>query len=590
MINSKPSPSSYNLEPVISPRLVGRKLIFFAFILRVPVIGNFILNLLKKKNKVREIVEFASGLSEFPLYYPIHEMSEEEKKEHETMIEKSPLVIADLASAQKDMLQVSDDEAFFRHWTIHDYTRRYSDGDVTPTQVIDSLIDIVEQLNKRNPIIIAMNKKELRMLAAASTERYAKGQPTGVLDGVPIVIKDEVPTVGFPARFGTSFISESVKEDEMPVANLLREGALLVGKTNQHEIGLGVTGSNVLYGPARNPYNERYYTGGSSSGSAAAVAIGLVPVALGTDGGGSIRIPAGLCGVVGLKPTFKRVAIDCNLAPSLVHLGPIAGSVSDAALAYSIMAGSAPADFRHQSRKQPPVHLYNFTNPSNSLEGLRVGVFWAHIEDAEENIVKETKRAIAFFKSKGATVVDIELPHLHEVHRAHAVTILSEMVLNMDKYNQSDFQGETQASLAFGGSFNAKEFLAAQKIRAYAMRQVEELFHNKVDIIVSPATASIAPEIKADTLTHGESNMEGTAYLMRYIIHGNMTGIPGIVFPVGYDVDTGLPISVQVQAAHWREDLLLRVARVAEGLLPKGWSKPSTYIDVLGSVENTTST
>lgn len=139
---------------------------------------------------------------------------------------------------------------------------------VTPTQVAEALIQIVEEISNRNPIVIEMDKDRLRKFAQESTERYAKGAPCGVMDGVSILIKDEIPTIGYPLTMGTSFMAEVITEDKVPgpVNRLLNEGALLIGKANQHEIGIGTTGGNILHGAARNPYNENYYTGGSSSG------------------------------------------------------------------------------------------------------------------------------------------------------------------------------------------------------------------------------------------------------------------------------------------------------------------------------------
>ena len=580
-----------NFEFTKGPRLVGNKLRFFVIMIRQPLLGSIITYLLKKQNGFSDVVKFATLLTEeYPLYYPIHEMSETERLEHQRMIDECKLEVAELARFQKNFVQKSPESGalFFRHWTISDYTTRYTNRDVTPIQVANALIQILEDISERNPIVVMMDKDRLRKQAEESTDRYRKGEQCGIMDGVPILIKDEIPTVGYPVTMGTSFIAQGITIDKVPepVTRLLAEGAMLIGKTNQHEIGIGTTGSNTLHGAARNPYNENYYTGGSSSGSGAAVAMGLVPLALGTDGGGSIRIPAALCGCVGLKATFKRIPIDCNLAPSLVHLGPIAGSITDAALAYSIMAGNASSDFRHQSWKQPPPHLYNFASCSTTLQDTRVGVFWSHIEDAEPNVVKETKRAIEFLRSKGAKIVNIELPHLREIHLAHSITILTEIVLYMDTHIQEHFtelQLETQASLSIGLAFTGKEFLAAQKIRAYAMRQIESIFREEVDVIVSPATSSIAPMIQKDAVTYGESDIEQTTRLMKYIIHGNMTGIPGIVFPCGYDDVSCLPISLQVQAAHWREDLLFKIARALESLLPNGWLKPSTYVDILGT-------
>jgi len=365
----------------------------------------------------------------------------------------------------------------------------------------------------------------------------------------------------------------------------------------------------VTYGTPRNPYNLGHFTGGSSSGSAAAVAMGLVPVALGMDGGGSIRIPSSLCGCIGIKPTFQRLSFQSDVAPSLAHLGVFAGSVNDAAIAYAIMARrrqepsqeqyletELQAETQPQSNSRdgpnncPDIHLHDFVSKTKPeyLKGLRIGVFWDHLEDAEDNVVNATKKAIEFFRSQGSLIIDINLSYLRDLHLAHSVTILTEMSLFMEEHLKDyskDLAGETICALSYGRSFTGREFLAAQKIRKFAMSQVEDLFRNdKVDIILSPATPCPAPKIKEEilTLVSGELDSIQTTTLMRYVIHGNMTGIPGIVFPIDYDKETGLPISLLIQAAHWREDILFRIAKEAESLLPMGWNKPTSFVDVLG--------
>eukprot|EP00581_Thalassiosira_minuscula_P002387 CAMPEP_0183749342 /NCGR_PEP_ID=MMETSP0737-20130205/68236_1 /TAXON_ID=385413 /ORGANISM="Thalassiosira miniscula, Strain CCMP1093" /LENGTH=553 /DNA_ID=CAMNT_0025985095 /DNA_START=105 /DNA_END=1766 /DNA_ORIENTATION=+ len=526
-----------------------------------------------------------------PLYYPIHEMTLEEEAMHQTMVKEAPLDLNELASMEHSLGALQHE---FRYWSISDYTRGYLNGTITPTQVADRLIKILERMD--STIVIRMNVEQLRSQAAESTKRYQNGTPLGVLDGIPIVMKDQIPTVGIEVTHGTSFLSEQVDKDVVyPLIKLKQQGVLVVGMANMHEIGLGTTGYNIVRGTPRNPYgkDKHYYTGGSSSGCAAAVAVGLVPLALGGDGGGSIRIPSSLCGCVGLKPTFKRIAMDAALGNSVFHLGPITSNVHDAALAYAIMAGAADNDHRHQSQKQPPVHLHAYTvnaketGSSNSLKGLRIGVFEEHINDSEENVLRETNRAIKYYKSRGAEIIPITLPHLAEIHMAHGITITTEMFSMMkDHYHSKrflDLSPETRVSLTIGKCWSAAEFLAAQKVRSYAMHHVEDLFRNKVDVILSPATPCCAPPFRADARSHGESNLPMTSALMRYVIHGNLTGLPAIAFPVAYDEDTSLPISLQIQAAHWREDLLLHVARESQGILKKGVAKPSMYVDVLGT-------
>jgi len=579
----------------------------------LPIIGYLILQFIKRQNKIHEMVAFATschpgregGLDDdegepqplIPLYYPIHEMTAEEKEMHQRMVEEAPLDLHELSEMRQQRNGLEGDGEEFRHWTISDYTSRYLNGTTTPSQVVDRIIKVIEEMNahgKKSGILTQMNAKELRLQASESTKRYRNGNIMGVLDGVPIVVKDGSPTKGFSVTLATSFLADPSEKDAVPIARLRQQGALVVGMANLHEIGLGTTGFNLTYGTPKNPYGKdrhiHYYTGGSSSGSAAAVSMGLVPLAVGLDGGGSIRIPSSLCGCVGLKPTFKRIAFDSIGAPSVAHMGPMTNNIHDAALAYAIMAGETDNDHRFQSKMQPPVHLHAYmTNTKesggmNSLKGIRIGVFEEHIEDAEANVVSATKKAIEYYQSRGAEIIPIILPHLQSIHFAHSVTITTEMMSSMEPHytdHFTDLSPETRITLAVGKSWTACEFLAAQKIRSYAMRHMEDVFKNSVDVILSPATPCCAPIFREDAFSHGESNLAQTANLMKYIVHGNLIGIPAMVFPIAYDDETSLPISLQIQAAHWREDLLFHVARESQGILKKGIAKPTMYVDIL---------
>lgn len=469
---------TYNLEPIKSPRLVGGLLDLFSRILRIPIIGQIILDFIKRKNKIHQMVEFANrrhpslgnGTNEelLPLYYPIHEMTAREKEMHEKMADDCPLDLRQLAEMDQ-----REQPGQFRHWTISDYTSRYKDGTITPTQVAETIIKAIECMDKS--VVCQMNAKEYRLQAAESTKRYQHGNTMGVLDGVPILVKDEIPTAVFFRTKGTSFLADYDDKDAYPILKLKQQGAVIVGKTSQHEIGIGTTGFNLFYGTPKNPYgnnpNVHYYTGGSSSGSATAVAMGLVPLAIGADGGGSIRIPSSLCGIVGLKPTFKRVAVDMAVGCSVCHVGPMTNNIHDAALSYAIMAGAAENDHRRQSHKQPPVHLHDYVMSSNtsSFEGLRIGIFGEHINDSKPIVRSAAKKAIDYYRSRGAEIVPITLPHLGEIHLAHGITISTEMFALMEQYYHSthfdDMCPETRVSLSLGKSWYSSEFLAAQKVR-----------------------------------------------------------------------------------------------------------------------------
>ena len=249
----------------------------------------------------------------------------------------------------------------FPYRTITDYARAYRNGETTPMEVAEKVLAAITASKNSTPdlkLFIAVYRDDLIAQAKASTERYLRNEPLSLLDGVPVAVKDEVDMLPYPTTVGTRiFGKEPAKQDATVVARLRNAGALLVGKTNMHEIGINPNGFNNNFGTVRNPYDPACDPGGSSSGSAAVVAAGIVPAAIGADGGGSIRIPASLCGTVGLKSTFGRIS-EFGAAPlgwSVGHLGPLTASVEDAALIYSVIAGADTKD--ENTLKQPAVTL-----------------------------------------------------------------------------------------------------------------------------------------------------------------------------------------------------------------------------------------
>ena len=204
------------------------------------------------------------------------------------------------------------------------------------------------------------------------------------------------------------------------------------------------------------------------------------------------------------------------------------------------------------------------------------------MEDAHEQIVNATMKTIENLRSLGATVVEVEIPHLQEIHLSHNTTILTESYTNVHKYHdeyKNHYSGEVQITLELAKSLSSHDFLAAQKVRAYAMSIVKDLFSTQIDILISPATAMIAPPFPLDATVRGESNPKLTAALMKYAILGNFTGIPGLVLPPAeYDSETKLPISVLIQSSHWREDLLFKVAKACNAMNPNGMNQPRHYL------------
>lgn len=477
------------------------------------------------------------------------------------------------------------DAGAFKHWTIADYTTRYASGEITPLQVARAVLAAVKATDESAfPMHLFIEKYDELILeqARASSERYANGKPLGVLDGVPVGIKDELSIKGHRTTAGTSFLGVETgvaTDDAAAIKRLRAAGAVILGKLNMHEIGAGVTGFNMHYGTVRNPYNPKHYTGGSSSASAALVASGIAPLAIGIDGGGSVRIPAGLCGVVGIKPTFQRIPPILEDCPSVCQVGPIAGSVRDAAVGYAVLSGGDEAFPR--SFSQPPVDLRSF-EATQSLKGVKVGYFPSYTNHSTPAIARAVEQALDALKSRGAELVETELDHLTAIHVAHSITIGSEFASSFDKFfsRSSEFSPEVQLVLAFARSFSTLDFLAAQKVRAFALRQVQDRVFSKVDVFVTPTTGVTAPEIGSDALTVGELDGAQLGDIFRFSVYGNLIGIPGVTVPIGYD-DRGLPISIQFQANHWHEDAALRLAHATEELYAAQQKQPQVYFSII---------
>lgn len=471
-----------------------------------------------------------------------------------------------LGLAQLDVGELPRQDGLPFH-TIRDYVEAYRDGKSDPVAVAEKLIAALDaDAEEAVPLraLIAYDKADIVRQAEASRQRLVDGTARSVLEGVPIAIKDEIDQVPYPTTVGTAFWgTKPATSDSTVVARLRAAGALLFGKANMHEIGINPTGSNVHYGMTRNPYQLDRDTGGSSSGSAAAVASGLCPVAIGADGGGSIRIPAGLCGVVGLKPTYGRVS-EHGAAPlcwSVAHLGPIAATAEDAALVYAVIAGADPAD--PNTLHQPPPASLDAGPQGESLDGLRIGVYRPWYEHASADIVAACDALLEQFTAQGATIVPIEIPMLDEMRIAHAATILSEMAASMRSHDDHFWQmaPEVQINLWLGRSLSSFDYIKSQRMRTKALQIFAELFE-QVDVIATPGTAITAPPIPAKG-AGGWSDLSSVTEVMRYVFPGNLTGLPAITFPVGYD-GAGLPMSMQLMAAHWREALLLQMAQAAE--------------------------
>ncbi len=455
----------------------------------------------------------------------------------------------------------------YRFERVADFAHAYREGRATPEQVAERVLEAIAA-SDRGPTplraFIATDPDDLRAQARASAERHREGRPLGPLDGVPVAVKDELDQVPFPTTVGTRFLGGGrAREDATVVARLRAAGALLIGKANMHEIGIGVTGLNPHHGCARNPYHLGHHTGGSSSGPGAAVAAGLCPLAVGADGGGSIRTPASLCGVVGLKATLGRVSEHgaFPLCWSVGHVGPLAATARDAALGYAVMAGPDPRD--PYSLLQPPPHLEGLDG--GDLAGVRVGVYRPWFEDADPEVVRACEHGLDLLRDLGAEVREVTLPGLEAARVAHLITIASEMAHAMEPYEEAHGEAlglDVRVNLALARLLTSRDYVRAQRVRTrFTVQWLEAL--RDADLIVTPTAGRTAPPIAPAALERGESDITTTGEILRFVFAANLNGLPALTAPIGYD-GRGLPIGLPALGRPWEEALLLRVAEALE--------------------------
>lgn len=537
--------STYNLKSLKLPVLTGLGLKVFTALVESPLTRFALIGSLLENGGIPKLRELR--FDEAPTFYPlVKPMEKDDNVSHDFRHSALP-----------------ED---FPFKTIKDYTNAYQAHLLTPLQAAEAVITAIQKSEKDSPSLntfVAYDKEDILAQAKASDDRYKDHRTLGPLDGVPVAIKDEIDLKPYPTKVGTSFLGQGpAAEDSTVAARLRAAGAILVGKTNMHEIGINPNGCNANYGAIRNPYDPDCDTGGSSSGSAAAVAAGLVPVAIGADGGGSIRIPASLCGVVGIKPTFARVS-EHGAAPlcwSVAHLGPLTTCVEDNVLIYSIIAG--PDDHEPNTFTQPKVSIKDWNK--KGLEGIRLGIYKDWFEHASPEVVKACYSMVDDFKKAGGEVVEITIPELDEIRIAHATTILSEMAICMRNYreHQKEHGTAVRLSLVLGQVFTAMDYLQAQRIRTRAMAHFKQAFE-MADVILTPGTALTAQRVPAGGYKIGWSDLGTDTEMMRYVFSSNFTGNPAITFPVGYDT-RGMPVSMQAIGRHWEEALLFRIAYNAE--------------------------
>lgn len=436
-----------------------------------------------------------------------------------------------------------------------------TDGHTTARQVVTAALDRIERLDGQVGAFTDVVAARALARADAQDAALSGGAKPGPLTGVPFAVKNLIDIAGLPTRAGSKINRERppAERDGALVRRLEAAGAILVGALNMGEYAYDFTGENVHDGDAHNPHALDHMTGGSSGGSGAALAAGMVPLTLGSDTNGSIRVPAAFCGCFGLKPTYGRLtrAGSFPFVGSLDHLGPLARSVTDLALAYDVMQGPDPDDPVATLRPAEPVlpHL------DAGIDGLRIAVAGGHFaRGGDPDAFAAVARAAEVLGARGT----VELPEAHRARAAaYLITAAEGATLHLDRLRTrpQDFDPAVRDRLIAGAMIPAPHVERAQRFRRWYRARVLELFET-VDVILAPATPCRAPKGGQTHFVLDGVTLPVRANIGVFTQPISFIGLPVVAAPIR--LDAGLPLGVQVIAAPWREDLVLRVARHLE--------------------------
>ena len=435
---------------------------------------------------------------------------------------------------------------------------------VSSVEATRACLERIERLDPLlNSFITVTAESALEQARHRDAERAA-GSLRGPLHGVPIALKDLILTRGIRTTSGSDVLRDWLPPYSATVADRLEAaGAVLLGKLNMHEFAFGATSINPHYGPVRNPHDPTRITGGSSGGSAAAVAAGLCYGALGSDTGGSIRCPAALCGIVGLKPTYGRVSRYgvLPLAWSLDHVGPMTRTVRDAALMLQAMAGADPLD---DTASSEPVPDYA-AEVDAGVQGLRIGVpvefFWHPVDP---RVRERVLAGIELLARAGAEIREISLSTLDMARAAQTLTIYAEAAAAhraMLRESSHRYGPTVRVRFACGLFVSGPDYLAAQQARRLVRRELARRF-DEVDLIATPACPIPATRIDQKRVAVDGVEAPPQYFLVRNNGLFNLTGLPAVSVPCG--LAGGLPAGLQLAGRPWEEGTVLRAARVVE--------------------------
>ena len=438
---------------------------------------------------------------------------------------------------------------------------------VSSVELMRHSLQRITQVDSKLKAFITVMAESAEAQAREADARFAAGTDLGPLQGIPVAVKDVFCTAGVRTTCGSKLFADYVPEQDSAVVERLRSaGAVLLGKTNMHELAYGVTSSNPHYGAVRNPWDCDRVAGGSSGGSGSAVAAGMAFMAMGSDTGGSIRIPAAFCGTVGLKPTYGRVS-RIGVLPldfSLDHMGPLTRSVRDAGATLNALAGYDPRD---ETSSRRPTENY-VPSEKVSVRDLRIGLpenFY--FDQVAPVIVDSIHHAATVLERSGARILPIRLPDVAALNTVGRIILLCEAAATMQRYlgRREDFGSDVLALLDQGSLIPGTDYVNAQRMRR-VLRQQFAAIYESVDCLLTPTTPTTAPKVGQALIKIGDQEQDVRIASTRLVRGINVLGWPALSVPCGFD-EQRLPIGVQIIGRPFAEALILKVGAVLEDSL-----------------------
>ena len=451
--------------------------------------------------------------------------------------------------------------------SLKQLSERIKNGEISPVDLIEVCLRRIRKFNPiLNAFITVIDQENLYNQSQIAEKEIKQGNYSSPLHGIPFSIKDIFYSKGIRCTAGSKIFSNyTPRVDSTVVKRLKKAGAILIGTNNLNEFASGITGINYFYGSSKNPWNISRISGGSSGGSAVAVATGMVPISLGTDTGGSVRVPSSLCGVVGMKPTYGRISKHnvFPLSPSLDHVGCITRSAWDTALVMEHIAGWDPLD---ETSKHNKVPAYTKIIQNSTLKGIRIGIpkkyFFAHVSPQVESLFYDFIEALA---SAGSIVAyDLDLHNTERYHRTWQEIRLaeaSEIHMKWLNTRANDYSYEVRHMLLQGAKISAVDYISAlNTVRKLLRKEFLSILNHKVKAIMVPTTIIPAPRFEETTVRIDMNTLlETREALLQNTIPFNSTGLPAISIPIGLTKDN-IPVAAQIIGLPFNEETILSIA------------------------------